>query len=349
VENYQVVEAARLAVILVNWRNAADTIECLETLLRSSIGVHAIVCDNASSDGSVEAIKQWANGADGVSLGNPALSHLVASELKRPIAFDHLPPGEALQGGPRLPLTILETGGNLGYAGGNNAGLRFALLNEDISHFWLLNNDTVVEPLTAQAILACFEKRPSLGILGAQLRLYDEPAKLQMQGALSFDKWTGRALGIGAGLPVSDALPAADIESRADFICGASMAVSRAFLEQVGLMEERYFLYYEEVDWAVRAKGRFELGYCPEAIVYHKEGASAGSSSKKDQRSALSDYHHTRSRLIFSRLHYPLLMPLYFGYGIALAGRRLVNRQFAKAAAILRASLGLKFKPVSGK
>ena len=340
---------ACLAVILVNWRNAADTIECLETLLRSSINLHAIVCDNASGDGSVETLKRWASGTEQVTLNNRTLRHLTGSQLDRPIPFDHLAPGETLPEGPSFPLTILETGDNLGYAGGNNAGLRLALKNPHISHFWLLNNDTVVEPSTAQAILACFEKRPALGIVGAQLRLYDEPAKLQMQGALSFDKWTGRALGIGAGLSVSNALPAATIESRADFICGASMAVSRAFLEQVGLMEERYFLYYEEVDWAVRARGRFELGYCPDAIVYHKEGASAGSSSKKDQRSALSDYHHTRSRLIFSRLHYPLLMPLYFGYGIALAGKRLVNGQFAKAAAILRASAGMRFKPASGK
>lgn len=334
-------QEARLAVILVNWRSARDTIECLETLLRSCIPVHAIVCDNASGDGSVEAITSWAAGAEALAPQNSALSHLFESTLPRPVDFDHLHPGQSLPNGSRKPLTILETGGNLGYAGGNNAGLRLALANPSITHFWLLNNDTVVEPDTAERILACFDARPELGMLGTDLRLYHEPQRLQMQGVLSFDKWTGRALGIGAGRLASDPLPTDEVEAKADFICGASLTVSRAFLDQIGLLEQRYFLYYEEVDWAVRGRARFSLGYCPGALVYHKEGASAGSSSGSDRRSALSEYHHTRSRLIFSRLHYPALLPLYFGYGIALAGRRMLKGQWAKSSAILRASFGL--------
>jgi GT2 family glycosyltransferase len=336
-------QQARIAVILVNWRNAPDTIECLETLLRSSIPVHAIVCDNASGDGSTEAIAAWAAGREGVALKNAGLSHLTDRPLKRPIAFDHLKPGDSLAEGPSKPLTIVETGGNLGYAGGNNAGLRLAARNPSITHFWLLNNDTVVEHDTAAHILACFDARPELGMVGAELRLYHEPSRLQMQGMLSFDKWTGRALGIGAGRLVTDPLPTAEVERAADFVCGASLTVSRPFLEQVGLLEDRYFLYYEEIDWAVRGRDRFKLGYCPNAVVYHKEGASAGSSLEETGRSPLSEYHHTRSRLIFSRLHYPAFLPLYFGYGLALAARRLANGQRAKAATIVRASLGLPF------
>lgn len=336
-------QLARLAVILVNWRNAVDTIECLETLLRSTIPLHVIVCDNASGDGSVEMIGQWASGLTGRKLRNSSLAHLVEAALPRPIAFTRLKPGENMPGGPTLPLTILETGGNLGYAGGNNAGLRFAMSSPAISHFWLLNNDTVVEPGAAAAIMNCFEHRPEVGMLGSDLRLYDEPSRLQMQGALRFDKRTGRAWGIGAGRPVSEPLLAAEVESQTDFICGASMAVSRSFLERTGLLQDRYFLYYEEIDWVVRNRGFFKLGYCPDAVVYHKEGASAGSSSGRDERSALSDYHHTRSRLIFSRLHYPIYLPLYFAFGLILAIRRLIRGQRAKAAAILRASLGLSF------
>lgn len=336
-------QEARLAVVLVNWCNASDTIECLETLLRSTIPLHAILCDNASGDGSVEQIIRWAGGNRSVSLKSPQLSRLVDAAPLLPVPFTHLKPGDDPSAGPRLPLTILETGGNLGYAGGNNAGLRVALRNPGITHFWLLNNDTVVEPEAAENILRCFDSRPELGIVGTDLRLYDEPGRLQMQAALRFDKWTGRASGIGASRPVSNPLPPTDVEQAADFICGASMTVSRPFLEKVGLLEERYFLYYEEVDWAMRSRGRFVMGYCPDAIVYHKEGASAGSSSGSDHRSPLSEYHHARSRLIFSRLHFPLLLPLYFGYGIALAAKRLVNGQRAKAFAIMRASFGLPF------
>ena len=147
--------------------------------------------------------------------------------------------------------------------------------------------------------MACFAERPEVGMLGADLRLYDEPSRLQMQGALSFDKWTGRARGIGSGRAISDPLPVDQVEREMDFVCGASMAVSRAFLEQVGLLEDRYFLYYEEIDWAIRSRGKFKLGYCPGATVYHKEGASAGSSSGSGKRSPLSEYHHTRSQAPF--------------------------------------------------
>lgn len=339
-----VAQEARLAVILVNWRSAPDTVECLETLLRSNIPLYAIVCDNDSGDGSVEAITSWAAGSDPVALRNRDLAHLTATTLPRPVAYDHLRPGQSLPEGPHKALTIVETGGNLGYAGGNNAGLRLALQNPAISHFWLLNNDTVVEADTARRILACFAARPEVGMLGTDLRLYHEPKRLQMQGTLSFDKWTGRARGIGGGRLVSDPLPADQVERETDFICGASMTVSRDFLDRVGLLEDRYFLYYEEIDWAVRGRAHFKLGYCPGAVVYHKEGASAGSSSGSDKRSALSEYHHTRSRLIFSSLHYPALLPLYFGYGLALAARRLLSGQTAKAASILRASFGLPFR-----
>lgn len=336
-------QEARLAVILVNWRSAADTIECLETLLRSSIPVQVIVCDNDSADGSAEMIAAWASGGTRVQLKNSRLARLSDGALERPVAFDHLQPGQTLEDGPRKRLTIIETGGNLGYAGGNNVGLRAALQNPAVTHFWLLNNDTVVERDTAARILACFETRPELGMVGTDLRLYGDPERLQMQGGLSFDKWTGRARGIGAGRSIFDPLPADRVEQEADFICGASMTVSRRFLDEVGLLEERYFLYYEEIDWAVRGRGRFRLGYCPDAVVYHKEGASAGSSSGSERRSELSEYHHTRSRLIFGKLHYPALLPLYFAYGMALALRRSLSGNRTKAIAILRASFGLPF------
>jgi GT2 family glycosyltransferase len=337
--------APRIAVVMVNWRGTKDTIECLESLLRSDVAVHAIVCDNDSGDGSVEALLDWARGEPAYEAPSGSLAPLTIPPLEKPLVYEHLRDEGAFTRGPQAPLTIIETGGNLGYARGNNVGIRFALANPDIDVVWLLNNDTVVEPSTAGAILAAFDTDPGLGMVGAALRYYHRPSHHQMLGGMRFSRWTTRAVGIGAGSAVGARVDADQIGRETDFVCGASLGVSRAFLETVGLMGEEYFLYYEEVDWAIRNAGRFRMGFSPAAIVYHKEGGSIGSSGAKGQRSALSDYHHARSKLLFGRKHYPALLPAYFAQNLIMAARRILRRQPDKARAILRASIGLPFSP----
>ena len=335
----------RIAVVMVNWRGAADTIECLESLLRSDVHVHAIVCDNDSSDGSVEALLGWARGERIYDAGTGPLAPLTIPPLEKPVPHEHLRNEGGFTRGPQAPLTIIETGGNLGYAGGNNVGIRFALANPDIDTVWLLNNDTVVEPSTAGAILGAFDADPGLGMVGAALRYYHRPSHHQMLGGMRFSRWTTRAVGIGAGSAVRAPIDADRVGRDTDFVCGASLGVSRTFLETVGLMGEEYFLYYEEIDWAIRNAGRFRIGFAPAAVVYHKEGGSIGSSGAKGQRSALSDYHHARSKLLFGRKHFPALLPAYFMQNLLMAARRVLRRQPEKAQAILRASFGLPFRP----
>ena len=91
---------------------------------------------------------------------------------------------------------------------------------------------------------------------------------------------------------------------KSDFVVGASMTLTRALLNNVGLMEEKYFLYYEEIDWALRIKGKFDIGYCNEAIVYHKEGGSIGSSSNKGGRSSTAEYFLMSSKIKFTKSFY---------------------------------------------
>ncbi len=84
------------------------------------------------------------------------------------------------------------------------------------------------------------------------------------------------------------------------------MFVSREFIEDVGLMDERYFLYFEDLDWSERAKRKgYELKYCWKSKVYHKEGGSIGSSSKGEKKSKLADYYGIRNRIIFTKKFYP--------------------------------------------
>ena len=316
-----------LAIVTVNYRAAHDTIECLESLLHSNTDARLIVVDNASGDGSADRIMTWATSKP---------------ELAKDFDFRE-------GGAPSTPLTkrltLIASDENGGFAKGNNVGLRPAMATDGIELFWLLNNDTVVEPDTVDAIVRFFRKKPDIGMAGTQLRLYHQPGTLQLLNGMRFSKLTGAAAGVEAGSPIDTPFDPDEVVEQSDFICGASLLMSREFLESTGLLEERFFLYYEEVDLAYRGS-RFEMGFVDDAIVYHKEGASAGSASQLSNRarSPLSEYHHIRSKMIFARKHLPAIIPLYALQNVIILGRRLLRRQPRQAAAVLRASLGLPFR-----
>ena len=269
-----------IAIILVNWNGWRDTVDCVRSCLTlEGVEARIVVCDNASNDGSVEKIAAWARG----ELDVPS-----DPDSPVPLSQSHLPDGvtvldraqaEAGEDAGGAQLVIVRTGANLGFAGGNNVGLRWALAR-GASHAWLLNNDTVV-PRDSLAELAGFmDSHPDVGLCGSIMVVYGQPSKLQAYaGAL--DRTTFGARHLGEGMPSDQA----DQAMRADppkgnevlYPVGASMLASRAFLEQVGLMEEEYFLYYEEADWVLRAEGKFDVAIAPHSVVYHKVGATAGS------------------------------------------------------------------------
>lgn len=337
---------ARLGVVLVNWNGGDITIECLESLLRSDIPLRVVVVDNDSADDSVARIRAWASGETPYAVPDSQLAHLTDPPLPKPLPLTEMtgeeslrvpPVPEALEGGS---LTLIASGGNLGFAGGNNVGIRHLLLDPDISAVWLLNNDTVVEPGAARAVLKTVESDPKMGMVGTVVRYYNRPETVQVLNGLTFNLWTGMGQGIGGGLPVSQRVSPADVVKRTDMVLGASFCVSRRFVQTVGLMSERYFLYYEEIDWATRNRGRFRTGFARGAQVYHKHGGAIGSSSVKGGRSAMSDYWMLRSRLKFYRTHYPVLLPLIWAQGVAQTGVRLLRRQPSKAVAMMKALLG---------
>ena len=298
--------APRVYVILLNWNGWHDTVECLESVLRLDYPDYkVIVCDNASSDGSLEHIRSWARGELAAQSGNPALAPLVTPPISKPVPFIEIDPTEVASvvedKGARL--VLIQTGANLGFAGGNNVGLRYALQKGD-SHFaWLLNNDTVVRPDALSHLVQRMQERPDAGICGSTLLYYDDPAKVQACGGSIYNKWFARGGHIGKLTNAAQLPEAQEVERKMAYVVGASMLVRRAFLEQVGLMDEQYFLYFEELDWAARAKGQFDLAYCQHSIVYHKEGQSIG--SHRSHLSTLSEFYVARNRIFFTRRHYP--------------------------------------------
>jgi len=331
----------RLGVVLVNFRGAADTIECLESLLRSDLPIRVAVVDNGSGDGSLDSIRAWASGEEPFTPPDNALGRLTDPPLPKPIPLGMLSAEEAVirrPGDDRL--VLIHSPDNLGFAGGNNIGIRHLLLDPAIGGVWLLNNDTVVEPTAAAAVLATLLSAKRMGMVGTVLRFYHRPDTVQALNGMSFSLLTGNSRGLHGNKPVSARVDPRAIARQTKFVLGASLAVTRQFVETVGLMSEAYFLYYEEIDWSVRNDRRFDIGFARGATVFHKHGGSIGSSAVKGGRSANSEYWLMRARLLFFRQHYPWLLPLIWPQGWLLAGRRLIRRQPDKAGAMMRALMG---------
>ena len=334
-------DRARLGIVLVNWNRWADTLECLESLRRAPGSFRVVVVDNASSDGSANRIEAWARGEQSVEPTDALMGAFSQPPSAKPVPCRRLAPAEQSATSSEW-LTLIESGANLGFAGGNNVGLRHLLADPDIDAIWLLNNDTVVEAEAPSAVLDYLSGAPEIGICGTVVRFYHRPDTRQALNGSRFNSWTGTSAGIAVGTPASAPFDAAQVARDTDFVLGASLAVTRPFLETVGLMEESYFLYFEEIDWAWRNAGRFATGFADRAVVYHKEGGSIGSSSRKGGRSALSEYYLMRSRLKLIARYRPYLLPVHWAYAVAQILTRLVRRQPAKAMVMTRALFGLR-------
>ena len=164
-------------------------------------------------------------------------------------------------------LQILETGSNLGFAGGNNVGIAKAL-EQGADLLFLLNNDTVVDPSILEAFVEGFQAHPEAGILGANIFLFDERDTLDHLGG-KWDPKTGQFTFIGKGQKKREET------EELDYVCGAGLMVKRSVLEAIGFLENRFFLIWEEADFCFRAKrAGFEVMTCRGANLWHKVSAS---------------------------------------------------------------------------
>lgn len=296
----------RVAIILVNWNGWRDTVECLESLLLLEYpDFRIVVCDNGSGDDSLQQIVSWAD------------RHNVRYvEYRR----DEAEKGDSPDADPLL--TLIRNDENLGFAGGNNVGVRYAMARGDCDYVWLLNNDTVVEPDALTHLAAGIQQQPEVGICGSTIRLYHDRQRIQALGGGHYCRWIGLPWHYGRFGKRGKTINQARAEAWMNYVEGASMLVSRRFLDQVGLLCEDYFLYFEEADWAIRAKGRFKLGYAPQSIVYHKIGGSIGTSSNPAKMSYTGDYFNIRNRLLFTRRFYPAALPTVW---LVIAGALLLR------------------------
>lgn len=330
-------------VVLVNWNGWKDTIECLESLFRSSYSEFTvIVCDNNSTDGSAGRIVSWAAGElPPPTALNPTLRHLSFPPIPKPLAIRRLRTGvENLPVSEITPrLVLIENSSNLGFAGANNVGIRYALSRGDASFLWLLNNDTVASPDAMGQLVKHMGRDLEVGILGSKLVFYSNESQVQALGGARYNKWIARGSDIGAHSSPSQRSSVSEVCAAMDYVVGASMFVSVRFVQDIGLLNEEFFLYFEELDWALRSKGRFRLGFCEKSIVYHKNGASthAGVPSKP---SLTADFYSTRNKISFTQRYFPSYLPSVYAYLLVRAVRRILQGAYKNAYVITRLILG---------
>jgi GT2 family glycosyltransferase len=194
----------------------------------------------------------------------------------------------------------------------------------------------VVDPHALSAVVARMETDPRIGLCGSLLLYYDAPDVVQVAGGATFNRATAIPAGVASGVSRDRVPPTQAVERAMTFVVGASVLVTNAFICTVGGMTEDYFLYYEEIDWFMRAKGRFRLGFARDSIVYHKEGGSAGSSTNWRTRSEISDLCAVRSRLVFTRRFHKAWYPLVFATIVGAFLKRIARRQPRRALEVLR-------------
>jgi GT2 family glycosyltransferase len=344
----------RVHIVILNWNGWKDTLECLESVFRQDYdNYQVVVCDNDSADQSVAHILDWATGKQPApSPTDHPLSRLSLPAIAKPVShvfLDRQTAESANHIDPATQLVVIQTGGNLGFAGGNNVGLRYALQQEASDYIWLLNNDTVVEADTLTNMLRHSTELLAKGIkntCGSLVRFYDDPDIVQALGGNRFNRWTSVASEtLGRFLPVSADIDHDHYRQSIEYITGCSWLLPRSFLTEIGLMEEGYFLYYEEIDWVLRSEQNYQLTYADNASVYHKEGSSIGSKTMNRGPSVLSEFYMTRNKLLLIKKFYPARLTVVYLFTLLQAFNRLRRGQFDRFWLLIKVMFGKKTFP----
>lgn len=237
----------RVAILILNWNNAPDTIACLESLGAVDYpACRVLVVDNGSTDGSVAAIRA---------------------------AFPEV--------------EILETGENLGYAGGNNVGIRYAL-ERGAEYVWLLNDDVTVAPESLSILVAVALSNRDAAFLGPKICMTEEPQRILSAGRIGFD---GGHRGLGE-LDRGQFDQIAEV----DHLSGCALLVRREAIERIGMLDEDFFAYEEDVEWCYRGKrAGFKVLFVPQAKVWHPD------TRRRDPDSPLVTYYMSRNHLLFMK------------------------------------------------
>lgn len=251
----------QVSIVVLNWNNWKDTIECLESLYQSEYqNYNIIVVDNASTDESIDKIKEYCKGNlrvsslffDYSSQNKPIfICELTDKSLRNGIVFTQ----SELKFPSCKKLFLIKNEKNFGYTVGNNIGCVFSLKNLKSDYIFILNNDTVIDRKCLQELIEFIEFNNKIGIIGPEIRRYSNPKIIQFK-----DKYF-------------------DIKTptEVDWVSGCAFIIRSALIRKIGLLDPRYLFYYEETDYyhRVRREGYTIIYYPTKNKVFHKISATA--------------------------------------------------------------------------
>jgi GT2 family glycosyltransferase len=187
---------------------------------------------------------------------------------------------------------FIQTGANLGFTGGNNVGIRYAL-EHGADYVMLLNNDTVVAPDFLDVMVAVMEKDPSIGVTGPMIYYYHNPDMIWSAGG-EIDWAHGKTR--MTGINEMDVSQFGVAPRKTEFVTGCALLARRDVWQKVGLLDDRFFMYYEETEWCVRVgRSGYQLMVVPMAMIWHKISIEARAASPRIY------YYMVRNRLLFLR------------------------------------------------
>ncbi|MBE0410696.1 MAG: glycosyltransferase family 2 protein [Anaerolineales bacterium] len=238
--------------VILNTNRRDDTLACLASLEKSSYSnLQTIVLDNASIDGSLDAINR------------------------------------------RFPdVTVIPLQENKGYAGNNNVGIQAAL---ELGADWVLvlNEDTIVDEECISKLIQVGEVNSKIGIVGPMVYHYDEPVGIQSAGGWLNSRWESGHIGLNEADNGQFKQP-----HPVEWISGCAILVRRAVIHQIGMLDERFFYYWEETEWCLRyRRAGWTIMHVPYAKLWHK-------GVQRDYKPNPNvTYYNTRNRLMFMKKH----------------------------------------------
>ncbi len=283
-------------IVIVGFGNADDIVKCLGAVAnqRRCPNFGVFICENGGPQ-AFEALETALSEKGGPCEGGVESVALASNDFVRARRLS------LSEGG--TPVTIGQARDNLGFAGGTNAWLRPLLAEPGWTAVWILNPDTYPEP-DALAELVDYATTRGKGMVGSRLMIPGRSDIASSRG-LKWNKLTTSMIGLDMFAPVSPAPDPEDVERRMDSPTGPSMYVTRDCIKRIGLMDDSFFLYWEEADWGVRAKAACGIGYAHRSVVPHISGSTTGTSRKRAERSAVVVYLGARNKLHFVRQHHP--------------------------------------------